>query len=367
MPYLITAPFANRAAERLSKRDVAGGFWSGRPRIVALGGGTGLPVVLRSLRTILDLDPFYGSAENETDEKVLTAIVTVTDDGGSSGRLRRDFNILPPGDIRNCLSALSDNSVLSSDLLQYRFKGENGLSGHSIGNLLLAALTDLEGDFLQAVESCSRMMNVRGQIIPSTRNDVSLFAMFTDGSIVMGESAIAKYGGKIKRVFLYPRHIDTHPAAIRAIEKADAIVVGPGSLFTSIIPNLLVADIFSAIKRSKAKKIYICNLTTEQGETDGYAASDHIRAILDHTEYGLFQYVILNKGKIPGHLQKNYAYEGLQPVRLDRKVIRELDVTTVIADVITAEGGKIRHDENKLGRLLMEVIQSPVCPRFTII
>ncbi len=353
---LSAVPCRNGAAERLPLRSIVKEAGLRLPEIVALGGGTGLPAVLRCLKARLYPGPVHQAGSEDLNRKRLTAIVTVTDDGGSSGRLRRDFNILPPGDIRNCLSALSDKSALSPGLLQYRFKKGNGLAGHNIGNLLLAALTDLQGDFMEAVECCSRMLNVQGQIIPSTPSDVSLFARFMDGRVVRGESAIVKYGGQIKRVFLYPRHTDTHPSAIRAIERADAIVVGPGSLFTSVIPNLLIKDIFSAIKASRAKKIYICNLMTEPGETDGYTASDHMRAIFDHTEYGFFQYAILNKGKVPHGLQKKYASDGFYPVRLDREEIRKLNLTAVVADVISGEGGKIGHDEDKLGRLLMELI-----------
>lgn len=349
-------PYPNRSAQGLPPVGIAEEGTLRHPRVVALGGGTGLPVVLRSLKKSLYPGPFNNFVGVEPNGKELTAIVTVTDDGGSSGRLRSDFNILPPGDIRNCLSALSDNSVLSTDVLQYRFKKGNGLIGHNMGNLLLAALTDLKGDFLDAVECCGRMMNVQGSILPSTPTNVSLSAMFTDGTIVRGESAIVKYRGRIRRVFLHPSHPDTHPSAIRAIERADAIVIGPGSLFTSIIPNLLVENIFSAIKKSRAKKIYICNLMTEPGETEGYTVCDHINAVFDHTEYGLFQYVIVNKGRIPDDLRNRYACQGVQPVRLDRKEMGQLDVTAVLADVISVEGGRIRHDEGKLGRLLMELV-----------
>jgi uncharacterized cofD-like protein len=325
-----------------------------RPRVVALGGGTGLPVVLKSLKNRL----FPPSVQNlsECDRKRLTAIVTVTDDGGSSGRLRREFDILPPGDIRNCLSALSANSALSPDLFQYRFEKGDGLTGHSLGNLLLTALTDLKGNFMEAIECCSQMMNVRGQILPSTPMNVALYARFRDGSLMKGETSIVRRGGKIGRVFLRPSYSETLPLAIDAIERADAILLGPGSLFTSVIPGLLVKGLTAAIKRSRARKIYICNLMTEPGETDGYTASDHVRAILDHTEYGLLQYVILNKGKVSDDLQRRYACQGYHPVRNDGEQIRALDLTTVMADVITGEGEKIRHDEDKLGRLLMELI-----------
>ncbi len=339
--------------------SVTGETRPGRPAVVALGGGTGLPVVLRSLKNRLYSGVLHDVSKFKQSRKGLTAIVTVTDDGGSSGRLRRDLEILPPGDIRNCLSALSDNSALSNDLFQYRFKKGNGLTGHNMGNLLLAALTDLKGDFMQAVECCSEIMNVRGQILPSTRTDVSLSARFVDGTVIKGESAIVKYRGRMERLFLHPEHTETHPSAISAIERADAIILGPGSLFTSVIPNLLVKDIFSAIRRSRAKKIYICNLMTEPGETDGYTASDHVRAIFNHAEHGFFQYVVINNGRVPDTLLEKYACEGFQPVLIDSEKINAFGLTAVLADVISGEEGKIRHDEDKLGRVLMDLINPP--------
>jgi len=323
-------------------------------RVVALGGGTGLPVVLRSLKGIL----FPPSSENfsEYDRDRLTAIVTVTDDGGSSGKLRRDFNILPPGDIRNCLSALSDNNTLSSDLFQYRFKKGDGLAGHSLGNLFLTALTDLKGNFVKAIQCCSQIIGVKGQVLPFTSRNVMLVARFTDGWVIRGESAIARHKGSIRQVFLNPPFPDPLPLAIDAIEKADVIIIGPGSLYTSIIPNLLVKGIARVIKRSKAKKIYICNLMTEPGETDGYSATDHIMAIFDHTEYGFLQHVILNKGNDSFGLQKTYMVQGSYPVSYTIEEMRDLGLTSIVADVVSEKGNKIRHDEHKLGRLLMELI-----------
>jgi uncharacterized cofD-like protein len=323
-------------------------------RVAALGGGTGLPVILRSLKGIL----FPPSSEyfSEYDSDKLTAIVTVTDDGGSSGRLRKDFNILPPGDIRNCLSALSDSNTLSSDLFQYRFEKGDGLVGHSLGNLFLTALADIKGNFIKAIQCCSQIIGVKGQVLPFTSRNVTLVARFTDGWVIRGESAIARHKGSIRQVFLNPSFPDPLPSAIDAIEKADVIIIGPGSLYTSIIPNLLVKGIARVIKKSKAKKIYICNLMTEPGETDGYTATDHIRAIFDHTEYGLFQYVILNKMKVSSNLLKTYIDQGSYPVSYAIEEIRDHGVTSIVVDVMSEKGNEIRHDEDKLGRLLIELI-----------
>lgn len=319
-------------------------------RVVAFGGGTGLPVVLRSLKDIL----FPPLSEHDRDR--LTAIVTVTDDGGSSGRLRRDFNILPPGDIRNCLSALSDSTIPSFDLFQYRFEKGDGLAGHNLGNLFLTALTDLKGNFLKAIQCCSQIMGVKGQVFPFTSMHVTLAARFSDGKVIRGESAIARHKGSIKKVFLNPPYPDPLPATINAIHKADVIIIGPGSLFTSIIPNLLVKGIFMAIKKSKARKIYICNLMTEPGETDGYSAKDHIRAIFEHTEYGLFQYVIVNKGNISTKLLETYRDQCSYPVNYTVDELRDLDLISIATDLISEEEDKIRHDVDKLRRLLIEII-----------
>jgi uncharacterized cofD-like protein len=325
-------------------------------RIVAMGGGTGLPAVLRSLKDRLYPSPSDAMCERSRER--LTAIVTVTDDGGSSGRLRRDFNILPPGDIRNCLSALSEDGALSFDLFQYRFEKGNGLQGHSLGNLLLTALTHLKGNFLEAVQCCSDILNVKGRILPCTSEDVSLGALFTDGLVIRGETHIAGHRGRIKNVFLVPSNPVPLPQTIRAIENADAIIVGPGSLYTSIIPNLLAEGMTDAIKRSKAKKIFICNQMTEPGETDGYSAADHIRAIYDHTEYGLFESVLLHKGRISRRLLDIYRKEGSYPVRHDIGELRQLGLTSVVTDLVSGDSSRIRHDEEKLGKLLFELMSA---------
>ena len=323
-------------------------------RVVALGGGTGLPAVLRSLKD--RLFPPHSCSVTDRSRERLTAIVTVTDDGGSSGRLRKDFDILPPGDIRNCLSALSEGGALSFDLFQYRFDKGQGLSGHSLGNLLLAALTHLRGNFLEAVQCCGDIMNVKGRILPCTSENVSLGARFRDGLVIKGETFIAGHRGRIENVFLIPSNPAPLPQTIGAIEKADAIIIGPGSLYTSIIPSLLAEGMPEAIRRSRARKIYICNQMTEPGETDGYTAADHIRAIYEHTEYGLFQYVLLHKGRIPRRLVDTYRKKGSHPVKQNMKELRQLGITSVVADLVSTQGGRIRHDEGKLGRLLSELL-----------
>ena len=323
-------------------------------RVVALGGGSGLPVVLRSLKD--RLFPFSSQSLNNYERERLTAIVTVTDDGGSSGRLRSDFNMLPPGDIRNCLSALAEDDAPFSDLFQYRFEKGNGLNGHSLGNLLLAALTHLKGNFTGAVESCSEIMKVKGRILPFTSENIVLGAKFRDGLAIKGETFIAGHRGSIELVYLIPAHPAPLPQAIEAIEKADAIIIGPGSLYTSVIPNLLVKEIASAIKRSDAKKIYICNLMTEPGETDGFTAADHIKAVFDHTEYGFFRHVVVNNGKISQDVCSNYAGHECHPVQYDADEMRELGVTSIAVDLVSEEGNKVRHDHDKLGRILTEIL-----------
>ena len=323
-------------------------------RVVALGGGSGLPAVLRSLKNRLFPLPSYPLSNH--DRERLTAIVTVTDDGGSSGRLRSDFNMLPPGDIRNCLSALAEDSALISDLFQYRFEKGNGLNGHSLGNLLLTAMTHLKGNFLEAVQSCSDIMKVKGRILPFTSDPIVLGAKFRDGLAIRGETCIAGHGGSIEKVFLIPSHPTPISQTIVAIEKADAIIIGPGSLYTSVMPNLLVQEIASAIRRSVAKKIYICNLMTEPGETDGYTATDHIKAIFDHTEYDFFQYVIVNNGKISHTLCNSYADQECHPVRYNIGEMRDLGLTSIAVDLVSEQGNKVRHDEDKLGRILTEIL-----------
>lgn len=249
-------------------------------RIVVVGGGTGLSVMLRGLKEL---------------PMEITAIVTVADDGGSSGRIRNDLQMPPPGDIRNVMVALADTEPLLEQVLQYRFQNGNGLAGHNLGNLMIAALKDITGDFNHAIQYMSGVLAVRGQVLPSTGEEVNLCAVMEDGSVVEGESRIPQAGGKIRRVFLKPEVAHPLPEALQAIEAADGIIIGPGSLYTSILPNLLVKGMADAIRQSKAKKIYICNVMTQAGETDHYTAADHVTAIQDHVGEDFFDVVIVNK------------------------------------------------------------------------
>lgn len=307
------------------------------PRIVAIGGGTGLPTLLRGLKSFTSN---------------ITAIVTVADDGGSSGRLRGELGVLPPGDSRNCLVALADTETLMDDVLNYRFEQGEGLAGHSLGNLLLAGLTELTGNLDQAVQELSKVLAIRGKVVPSTLEHTTLCAEFTDGTVVKGESKIPKTGKRIKKVFLEPTGCPAHPEAIRAIREADVVVLGPGSLYTSIIPNLLVEGIAQALQETKAPVIYICNIMTQPGETDDYTASDHLRAILKHGGENVVDYMVVNTGTVSGQLFKKYREEGARPVPVDRKAIDKLGVK-VIGDRLLHTQELARHDPDQLARLII--------------
>jgi uncharacterized cofD-like protein len=306
------------------------------PKIVVIGGGTGLGTILRGLKVITPN---------------LTAIVTVADDGGSSGRLRRDFGILPPGDIRNCLVAMADLEPLMEGLMQYRFGGSSDLAGHSFGNLFLTVMTEITGDFETAIRESSKVLAVRGQVLPATLENVVLKAELVDGTIVYGESKISKSKQPIKRVFIDPVDIKTVPEAINAINEADVVILGPGSLYTSIIPNLLVKDIATAIQKSKGIKIYICNAMTQPGETDHYTASDHIKAIINHAGNGLIDIAVTNTETIPSDILERYSEEGAEPVVSDLDNINDLGITPLGTKIIV-KSKVIRHDTMKLARLV---------------
>ncbi len=310
------------------------------PRIVAFGGGTGLPALLHGLKEFTSN---------------ITAIVTVMDDGGSSGRLRREMHVLPPGDIRNCLVALADVEPLMSELFQHRFKGKSALTGHSFGNLLIAALSDVTGDFGQAVKESSKILAIRGQVLPVTLENVSLHARLVGGKLVKGESSITNWKAKVDRVFLKPDNCKPSPEALEAISKAQAIIMGPGSLYTSILPNLLVPGIADAIARASAVKIYVCNIMTQPGETTGYSASEHVRKIIEHTGRKLMDYVVVNSEKIPEALLKKYALDGAYPVDETESELKKLGVSVIKAKVL-AEGDYVRHDPLKLGRTIMKQV-----------
>jgi uncharacterized cofD-like protein len=315
-------------------------------KVVAIGGGTGLSTLLRGLK-------------RKTSN--LTAVVTVSDDGGSSGRLQKELGVLPPGDVRNCLVALADDEAMVTELFNYRFSEGEGLSGHSFGNLFLAAMSGITGNFDKAIKESSRVLNIKGRVLPSTLGIVRLCARLEDGTVVEGESTISTSGQRIKQVFFDPPFAAPLAEVIAAIGEADAIVLGPGSLFTSIVPNLLVDRIAREIAASPAVKIYVCNVMTQPGETDGMTASDHVQALLDNAGAKICDYVIVND-EPPSKLREAYAKEGQIPVTADVDRIRELGMTPVRAQMIS-ETVNVRHDPEKLGQQVLGVIDRAIAHR----
>jgi uncharacterized cofD-like protein len=283
----------------------------------------------------------------------LAAVVTVTDDGGSSGRLRREYSVLPPGDIRNCMVALSNDEHLLTQLFKYRFPGNGGLGGHSFGNLFLTALTDVTGDFSDAVRVSSEVLAIRGRIFPSTEQNVTLEAELENGATLAGETRISKSRSRIERVHLVPRRARPHPETLRAIRRADLILIGPGSLYTSIIPNLLIRGVVDAIVRSRGICVYIANLMTQPGETQHYSVADHIRAIYDHTRRKLFDYVVINRAHISGSLLRRYGQQHAEPVAPSYAELHKMGLKCVTADLLQHEG-LARHDPGRLSRLLID-------------
>ncbi len=301
-------------------------------RIVALGGGTGLATLLRGLKL---------RSSN------LTAVVTVFDDGGSSGRLRRELGVLPPGDIRNCLVALAESEPLMTRLFEHRFDG-GALAGHAFGNLFIASLTGVTGDLESAVREASKVLNIRGRVLPTTHGDVVLAAEMADGRTVEGESAITAAGGEIRRVYLRPGDAAPLPEALRAITRAHLILLGPGSLYTSVIPNLLVGGVAEAIRASGAVRIYVCNVMTQPGETDGYTAADHARAIIEHAGPGLFTHVIVNTQTPQSHaLLERYRFQGSAPVVPALAELEAMGLTPVGLPMMS-EDEMLRHDPVRL-------------------
>jgi uncharacterized cofD-like protein len=311
-------------------------------RIVAIGGGTGLSTLLHGLKE-------FAPAEAD-----ITAVVTVTDDGGSSGRLRREFDVLPPGDIRNCMVALSEDEALLSRLFQYRFAEGRGLKGHSFGNLFLTALTNLTGDFSKAVLLSSEILASRGRIYPSTAENVVLEAELEDGTILKGETRISKSRRRIRRLRLEPATCRPLPETLHAIEAADLITFGPGSLFTSVIPNVLVRGIPAAIERSRALKAYFVNLMWQPGETIGFSASDHIAAIHEHAGTNLLDVVVVNTKPIRPAQRRKYAAEEAQPVVNDMGKLAAMGVEVVGADLLAA-GATVRHASGVAGAIAMDL------------
>lgn len=318
------------------------------PRVVAIGGGTGLPNVLRGLRPIL-----YGSDSADLlPPDRLVAIVATSDDGGSSGKLRAEFNIIPPGDIRNCLAALSDNHALIADLFQYRFGGGDGLNGHALGNLVLTALADVMNDFPRAVQIAARVVGACGTVLPATSEVVTLVAEFEDGRVLSGETAISNAGGRIARVSLIPERPRFLPETCEAIRRADVVVVGPGSLYTSILPPLLVPQVREAIRQSTATRVLVGNLMTEPGETDDYSVLEHLLTIDRHLGMQLFDYVIYNTSAVPEPLAATYRESGSQPIHTGSFELSALDRLSVqpIGVPLVSEhpAGKIRHHPERL-------------------
>ncbi len=319
-------------------------YLSQGPRVVVIGGGTGLSTMLRGLKQ-------YTSN--------IVAVVTVTDDGGSSGKLQRQLNILPPGDIRNCLVALADEEATMTDLFQYRFRGAGtgeGLRDHAFGNLLIAAMADISGgDFEQAVRRTSQVLNIRGMVLPSTLQHVCLRAEMEDGSVLSGETTIASSPLRIKRIFLSPGGAQSLDEVIQAIEMAEVIVIGPGSVYTSVIPNLLVRGIEEALHRSRAKKVYICNVMTQKGETDGFSASDHIRAIEAHVSRPVFTHVLVNTASPGRELLEKYRRVGSVLVEPDTDRIKHMGYKPHTGNFIN-QTDVVRHDSSLLAEAIMQLL-----------
>ncbi|WP_186580908.1 gluconeogenesis factor YvcK family protein [Aquibacillus kalidii] len=309
--------------------------------VVVIGGGTGMPVLLRGLRDF-PID--------------LSAIVTVADDGGSSGRLRSEMAMPAPGDIRNVIAALSDVEPMLMNLFQHRFKQGNGLSGHSMGNLLLAAMTSVTGDFYNGIKEISRVLNVKGKIYPIANQNMFLHAEMADGEIISGESNIPLANKKIKRVFLKPEPVLPLPEAISAIENADLVVIAPGSLYTSTLPNLILPQIGDALRHAKGKVVYVCNVMTQEGETTGYSAADHVQAITNHVGEGCIHSIIVHNKPIHGPVRKLYAEENAEPVIYDTDRLIDMGLEIIEADIIDHSKQMLRHDTDKIAKLLFSLL-----------
>lgn len=308
------------------------------PKIVAVGGGTGLSMLLKGVKKITNN---------------ITAIVTVGDDGGSSGRLREEMGILPPGDIRNCIAALADDEDLVTKLFQYRFKTGEGLEGHSFGNLFLTALVAITGDMVSAVRESSNVLSIRGRVLPSTLDDMKLVAEMEDGRIIHGESNIPEAKGKVKRLFTDPENCRPLPEVIEAIKEADLIILGPGSLYTSVIPNLLIKEISQEIAASSAKKIYVCNIMTQPGETDDYSVASHVNTIISHAGSNKIMEAVLINDYLPDNLAEKYKLADSFPVKLDTENVKATGVKIVSKKLIQdSKEGLVRHSSNRVARAI---------------
>lgn len=318
------------------------------PKIVAMGGGTGLSTMLRGLKS-------YSTN--------LTAVVTVADDGGGSGVLREDLGILPPGDIRNCVLALANTEPILEKLLQYRFK-DGMLKGQSFGNLFLAAMDGISDSFEEAVKKMSDVLAVTGRVIPITLDDITLCAKLEDDYIIKGESRIGHHNefhkGRIKEIFIEPKDVAPVFEVIESIQEADVIIFGPGSLFTSIIPDLIVEGISETLKKSKAIKIYVCNIMTQPSETDDFNVSDHIKAIEDHTYKGIIDFCLVNNTKIPLEFNNKYHEEGSKQVDIDYNKLKKMDVSIIQGDFLKIEKNFIRHNHDKLAEVIIKLLAEKV-------
>jgi uncharacterized cofD-like protein len=336
--------------EKLSEGSVAR-----RPlRVVAIGGGTGLSTLLRGLKAHVVPAGVARIASQTQAIGSLTAVVTVTDDGGSSGRLRREFNMPPPGDIRNCMVALSEDEGLLSRLFQYRFPAGEAVGGHNFGNLFVAALTGVVGDFAEAVRESSLILASRGQIYPSTTADVNLEATMDDGSRVLGETKITASPRRIADIRLVPGPARPLAETLRALEEADVITMGPGSLYTSLVPNVLVDGIPEAIRRSAAKKIYICNLMQQANESLGMTASEHLLAIRKHAGGRIFDVMIANDAPVSAGMLARYREQGCGPVVCDREAVEALGVTCIVGNFLD-EAEVVRHDTRAVAKAILDI------------
>lgn len=313
------------------------------PKIAAIGGGTGLSTMLKGIKNLTNN---------------ITAVVTVGDDGGSSGRLREELGVLPPGDIRSCITALADDEDLTAKLFQYRFKDAGGLSGHSFGNLFITAMCGLTGSMVNAVKESSKVLSIRGRVLPSTLDDMRLSAEMDDGSIIHGESHISESGKKIRRLFSAPDNCKPLEDVIRAVHDADLIILGPGSLYTSVIPNLLIKDIAKAVHEAKAKKIYVCNIMTQPGETDGFTVSDHIKALIQHAGYDKIIDAVLVNTELPKDLLSAYEDAGSVPVKVDREEISRMGIEIIQKNLVEdkryedGHSSFVRHSPSRLARVI---------------
>ena len=326
-----------------------------RLRVVAIGGGTGLSTLLRGLKSYVSPPAANAGKASEPLISELCAIVTVSDDGGSSGRLRKELNMLPPGDVRNCIVALSEDEALLSRLFQHRFVKGSGLEGHSFGNLFLAALTSITSDFSEAVRLSSEILLTRGHIFPATTSSVELEALMEDGTRVWGETKITASKGRIEELFLVPSDVQPMPQTLEAIARADLITIGPGSLFTSLIPNLLVRGIGRAIATSPAVKVYVCNLMTQANESLGLTAADHIRALNSHAHVKrLFDYALINRLPASDDMRAKYALEAATQIVADLDAIEALGVCPVMGDYL-ADGPIARHATDRVANDLLQL------------